>query len=148
LQQLDISENSAFGRVSALVLGRKVDERPAPARRKRGIGTIPPGRLATYERAWHLNSITANFAGFRTTLRKKLRRIKDDPEAMLWLNATAHGIAAFLSTGYLLGFDFEQLLRHVVVCADRATAGTLPMHFLDALDFDLPELVTNDNPPD
>ena len=61
---------------------------------------------------------------------------------------TAHGIAAFLSTGYLLGFDSEQLLAHVIVCADRATSGTLPMPFLDALDFNTPELVTKDNPPE
>jgi hypothetical protein len=66
---------------------------------------------------------------------------------MLWLKATARGIAAFLSIGYLLGFDTEHLLAHVIVCADRATSGTLPMPFLDALDFDMPELVTKDNAP-
>jgi hypothetical protein len=148
LQQLGISENGAFGLVSALVLGRKVDEQHAPARREPGVGMIPAGRLATYRRAWHLNSYTASLKGFRTTLRKKLRRIEDDPEARLWLAVTARGIAAFLSTGYLLGFDTEQLLAHVIVCADRATSGTLPMPFLDALDFDMPELVTKDDAPE
>jgi hypothetical protein len=148
LMQLGLSENAAFGLVASLVLGRKVAEHHAPARPRRGIGMVPPGRLATYERAWHLNSNTASLDGFRTTLRKKLHRIESDPEAMLWLKATAHGIAAFLSTGYLLGFDSEQLLAHVIVCADRATSGTLPMPFLDALDFNTPELVTKDNPPE
>jgi hypothetical protein len=147
LMQLGKSENGAFGSVSALVLGRKIDEQNAPARRKRGVGTVPPGRLATYERAWHLNSTTANFKGFRTTLINKFHRIEGDPKAMLWLRATAHGIAAFLSTGYLLGYDMEHLLAHVIVCADRATSGTLPMPFLDALDFDMPELVRKDNAP-
>jgi hypothetical protein len=144
LQQLDVSENGAFGLVSALVLGRKVAERDTPARRKRGFGTISAGRLASYERAWHLNGNTASFKGFRTTLRKKLRRLTD-PEALLWLAATSRGIAAFLSTGYLLGGDFEQLSRHVVVCADRTTAGTLPVHFLDALNFGSPDLLTKDS---
>jgi hypothetical protein len=148
LMQLDLSENAAFGLVAALVLGRKTSEHHAPARKKRGVGTVPAGLQAAYERAWHLNSITASFEGFRTTLRKKLDRIEDDSEAMLWLKVTAHGIAAFLSTGYLLGFDAEHLLAHVIVCADRATSGTLPIPFLDALDFDMPELVTNLNPPE
>jgi hypothetical protein len=70
LQQLGPSENAAFGVVASLVIGRKIDERPAPARRRRGVGAIPPGRLATYERAWHLNSNTAGLKGFRTTLRR------------------------------------------------------------------------------
>jgi hypothetical protein len=109
---------------------------------------VPAGRLATYERAWHINGSTASFRGFGTTLRKKLRRIKRDPKAMLWLNATALGIAVFLSTGDSLGFDTEQLLAYVVVCADRATSGTLPVPFLDALDFDLPELLTKVTAPE
>jgi hypothetical protein len=147
LRQLGVSENAAFALVATVVLGRKVAERNAPARRKRGVGTIPAGRLASYERAWHLNGNTASFKGFRTTLRKKLGRLTD-PEALLWLAATSHGIAAFLSTGYLLGGDFEQLLRHVVVCADRATAGTLPVHFLDALTFGSPDLLTKVSAPE
>lgn len=145
LQQFGISENIAFALVAALVLGRKIDEHNALPRRQRGIGTIPAGRLATYERAWHLNANSASFQGFRTTLRKKLGRLTDQ-KARLWLAATSRGISVFLSTGYLLGFDFEQLLRHVIVSADRATAGTLPMPFLDALGFEPPELVTKDNP--
>ena len=100
LMQLGKSENSAFANVSAVVLGRKVAEHDAPLRRKRGVGMIPPGRLTTYERAWHINGSTASFRGFRTTLRKKYGRIKRDRNAMLWLNATGYGIAAFLSTGY------------------------------------------------
>jgi hypothetical protein len=148
LQQLGLSENAAFGLVAALVLGRKTSEHDAPARIRPGVGMTPPGRQATYERAWHLNSTTASLAGFRTTLRKKLHRVEGDSEAMLWLKATARGIAAFVSTGYLLGFDAEQLLAHVVVCADRATSGTLPIPFLAALDFDTPELVTKDNTPE
>jgi hypothetical protein len=144
LRQLGVSENAAFALVATVVLGRKVAERNAPARRKRGVGMIPAGRLASYERAWHLNGNTASFKGFRTTLRKKLRRLTD-PEALLWLAATSHGIAAFLSTGYLLGGDFEELLGHVVVCADCATAGTLPVHFLDALNFGSPDLLTKDS---
>jgi hypothetical protein len=148
LERLGLSENAAFGLVAALVLGRKISEHQTPARPRRGVGTIPPGRQADYERAWHLNTTSASFKGFRTTLRKKLHRIEDDSEAMLWLAATARGIAAFLSTGYLLDFDAEQLLMHVVVCADRATSGTLPVPFLFALNFDMPELVTKDNAPE
>jgi hypothetical protein len=145
LRRLPMSENAAFGLVAAMVLGRKVDEHYAPARRKPGVGTVPAGLQAAYERAWHLNSNTASFVGFRTTLRTKLKRVERDPDAMLWLRANAHGIAAFLTTGYLIGFDTEHLLAHVVVCADRATSGTLPMPFLDALDFDMPELAARVN---
>src|SRR5229473_2935306 len=145
LQQFGISENIAFGLVAALVLGRKIDEHDALPRRQCGIGMIPAGRLATYERAWHLNANSASFKGFRTTLKQKLHRI-EEPKARFWLTANSRGITVFLSTGYLLGFDFEQLVAHVVVCADRATAGTLPIPFLDALDFGLPELVTKDSP--
>ena len=146
LQRLGLSENTAFALMGAMVLGRKIDEREVPARPKPGVGTVRAGRWATYERAWHLNSTSASFKGFRTTMRQKSHRIAD-PEAQIWLTAMAHGIAAFLRTGYLLDFDFEQLLGHVVVCADRATAGTLPLPFLAALNFDQPELLTKDNPP-
>jgi hypothetical protein len=141
LQQIGLNERQSFGLVAAFLLGKKVDEHLTLPRRKPGVGTMPGGRLAAYERAWHLNSISASFGSFRSTLKKKARRISDDA-ARLWLAANAQGIAVFLSTGYLLGYDLEQLVGHVVVCADRAVAGTLPVQFLDALTFDpLPQLL-------
>jgi hypothetical protein len=146
LQQIGLSERRSFNLVAALLLGKKVDEHLTLPRRKPGVGTTPAGRLATYERVRHLITTSASFGSFHSTLKKKARRISDDA-ARLWLAANAQGIAAFLSTGYLLGYDLEQLVGHVAVCADRAVADTLPVQFLDALTFD-PQYIPQVNAPD
>jgi hypothetical protein len=144
LQQLGLSKRRSFDLVAALLLGKKIEEHPALPRRKPGVGLISAGRLATYDRArgQHIITTTAGFSGFSSTLRKKERRISKDenPELQLWLAAMARGIAAFLQTGFALDYDFEQLAGHVIVCADRVIAGTLPVQFLDALTFE-PDLM-------
>jgi hypothetical protein len=152
LQQLGQSERRSYDLVAALLLGKKIEERPAPARRKPGVGLIPAGRLATYDRVVrHILSPTASFRSFGSTLKKKARRISrdDDREAQLWLAAMARGIAAFLQTGYALDYDLEQLAGHVITCADLAVAGTLPVQFLDALTFEpllIPQVKLPDRP--
>jgi hypothetical protein len=146
LQQFGLSERRSFDMVAAKLLGKKVEEHFASSRRRRGVGMVPAGRLATYDRvrAQHITTTSASFRNFGSTLKKKARRIRrDDPTSQRWLDLTAHGIAAFLSSGYLLGYDLEQLMEHVIISADRALSGNLPGHFLDALDFD----AKNFNPP-
>jgi hypothetical protein len=144
LQQLGQSERRSFDLVAALLLGKKIEERPALPRRKPGVGLMPAGRLATYDRArtQHMITTSASFRSFGSTLKKKARRISrdNDHEAQLWLAAMARGIAAFLQTGHVLDYDLEQLAGHVIVCADRDIAGALPVQFLDALTFD-PQLL-------
>jgi hypothetical protein len=140
LRQLNISEQQSCVLVATFLLGKKVDERLGPPRRKPGVGMIPVGRSATYERVQHLATTSASILNFASTLKKKARRAKGDPGARLWLAANATGIATFLHTGFVLDYDLEQLVEYVVACADRAVAGTLQAHFLNALVFDLPEL--------
>jgi hypothetical protein len=127
-----------------MVLGRKTGERWCEPRRKPGIGNIPAGIGASYHRVMQIGGITANFKNYASTLRKKLHRITNRA-SLRWLDLTGFGISAFLSTGIWLGFDFEDLLQHVVRCADQAVAGTLPVKFLNALQIDLPDLLPRDN---
>jgi hypothetical protein len=109
LRTLGVSENTAFLTVSVLTLGRQVGDRPATARRKRGVGVIPAGTMITFERIQRAGMVSASFANFASTLKKKSRRVSD-PRAVIWLTATQFQIASKLRAACETGSNFEPWL--------------------------------------
>jgi hypothetical protein len=97
-----LSEQRAFWLVAAMVLGRKTGEKWCEPRRRPGVGNIPAGIEASYQRVMRIGGVTASFANYASTLRKKLHRTTNRA-SLRWLDMTGFGISAFLSTGIWLG---------------------------------------------
>jgi hypothetical protein len=96
LQACGVSERTAFLATSALMLGRRIEERERPASRKRGVGKIPGGKWVTYERIQ--GGLTpASFENYANTMRKKAARAMDDPESAAWLRGAQLEVARTLS---------------------------------------------------
>jgi hypothetical protein len=120
LQTFGLSERSAFLLLSTLVLGRKIGERAAPARRKRGVGQIGAGVLATYERVSRVAETSASILNYARNLKRKAHRAH--PEAAAWLAQAAAVIAAYLHSSVAAGDDFQGVVTRTVDFAKRATA--------------------------